>query len=396
MKKSVKINIYIVIFLVTIIWTGFLCWKCIGQYKRLDSLEQLCINYIAKDSKKDISFLNQSSIFDDYIMNHIPCMNSIIRERNGNKEGHANKTISVFNNGGFDITKNNHMNSSISNKQIQNAMKTSVIQNDGKGNQQKIQHLLKEKKLSYLLSKYYIVDRSTSIDKSVFNVKQLLGKNVAMKKSSKPQILILHTHGASEYFADSHSKDKAKGIVGVGDYLTNILTKKYHYNVIHDRTCYDLINGKIDRNKAYNKSYEGAAAILKEHPSVEVVIDLHRDGVGNKVHRLTEIKGKRTAQVMFFNGLSRNQNGNIAYLKNNNLQGNLAFSLKMKLGCMKLYGDFAKPIYLKNYRYNMHLREKYLLIELGNENNTLEEAKNAMPPLAHVLDFVLSGKDLQS
>ena len=74
---------------------------------------------------------------------------------------------------------------------------------------------------------------------------------------------------------------------------------------------------------------------------------------------------------MFFNGLSRNQKGNIAYLHNDNLQANLAFSLQMKIACMKTYPGFAKPIYLKNYRYNLHMKQRSLLIELGNENNTV-------------------------
>jgi stage II sporulation protein P len=59
---------------------------------------------------------------------------------------------------------------------------------------------------------------------------------------------------------------------------------------------------------------------------------------------------------------------------------------------MELYPGLAKPVYLKSYRYNLHVRKKSLLIELGNENNTLQEAKNAMEPLAKVLDQVLSGK----
>ena len=131
---------------------------------------------------------------------------------------------------------------------------------------------------------------------------------------------------------------------------------------------------------------------MKQYPSIQVVIDLHRDGVGNKVRRTTLIDGKKTAQVMFFNGLSRNSSGDIAYLRNDNLEGNLAFSLQLKMASMKRFANFAKPVYLKNYRYNMHLRQRFTLIELGNENNTVNESKNAMAPLAMILDAVLSGK----
>ena len=93
---------------------------------------------------------------------------------------------------------------------------------------------------------------------------------------------------------------------------------------------------------------------------------------------------------MFFNGLSRTISGAIPYLYNPNLQGNLAFSLQMKCTAMEYYDGFTKPIYLKGYRYNLHLEPRSLLIELGNENNTVEEAKNAAAPLADVLDKVLS------
>ena len=64
----------------------------------------------------------------------------------------------------------------------------------------------------------------------------------------------------------------------------------------------------------------------------------------------------------------------------------------MKLSSMSLYPDFAKPIYIKGYRYNLHYKERSLLIELGTDRNTLEEARNAMKPLAKVLDQVLTKK----
>lgn len=259
-------------------------------------------------------------------------------------------------------------------------------------NQKKIKQLQSNMSLSFLLKNFYIVDSSTSVDKKIFDVETLLNTKLSLKKQNEPQILIFHTHGASERFIDSKPNSKAESVVGVGSVLADILEKGYGYQVIHDETEYDRINGQIDRNKAYNKAYTGLKSILNKYPSIQVVIDLHRDGVGNKVHRLTTIEGKKTAQVMFFNGLSRNKKGNIKYLKNENLQSNLAFSLQMKMKSMELYSDFAKPVYLKGYRYNLHMRKRSLLIELGNENNTLQEAKNAMEPLAKVLNQVLSEK----
>ena len=261
-----------------------------------------------------------------------------------------------------------------------------------KNNLDTINKLKNSKSRSFLLKNFYITDSSTSIDNSVFNVEKLLSKDVTIKKSEEPQILIFHTHAASEAFIDSRKGKQSDTIVGVGSRLAYLLRSKYGYNVIHDTTEFDRINGSIDRSKAYNQAADKLEATLKKYPSIEVVIDLHRDGVGNSVQRLTTIDGKKTAQVMFFNGLSRNSSGNIEYLYNKNLQANLAFSLQLKLKCMENYPDFARPVYLKGYRYNLHMREKSLLIELGNENNTVEEAKNAMEPLAKILDQVLTGK----
>lgn len=261
-----------------------------------------------------------------------------------------------------------------------------------KENIKKVNTLKKGLNRNYLLKNFYIADATTSIDNKVFNVKKLLSADLRIKMNNKkPQILIFHTHGGSEAFCDSKAGVVSESIVGVGANLTHHL-KKYGYNVIHDTTRYDIINGKIDRNRAYNNAAEHVKRTLKKYPSIQVIIDLHRDGVGNKVHRTTVIGGKRTAQVMFFNGLSRNSHGNIGYLYNPNLQYNLAFSLQLKLKCMENYRDFAKPVYLKGYRYNLHLRKRALLIELGNENNTLQEAKNAMPHLAGIINKVLSGR----
>ena len=100
-----------------------------------------------------------------------------------------------------------------------------------------------------------------------------------------PQILIFHTH-SQETFADSVAGDPTTTIVGVGDYLTELLTQKYGYQVIHDTSVYDYVDGKLDRSKAYTYAEEGIAKILQENPSIEVVIDLHRDGVAETTHLL--------------------------------------------------------------------------------------------------------------
>ena len=133
--------------------------------------------------------------------------------------------------------------------------------------------------------------------------------------------------------------------------------------------------------------------LLDEHPSIEVTIDLHRDGVPDNVHLATEINGKKTAKIMFLNGLCRNSNGDVNdFAQNPNLSDNLAFSLQLQLKAKAYFPELVRHIYLRAYRYNLHFKPRSLLVEVGAQNNTVAEAKNAMEPLADILYAVLSGK----
>lgn len=245
---------------------------------------------------------------------------------------------------------------------------------------------------TYLLENYYTVDASTTADPAQINADALLSPEMQIEKNAgKPQILIYHTH-SQEAFADSVSGDVSATIVGMGDYLTELLTEKYGYCVIHNTSVFDMIDGRLDRNAAYNLAEAEISQILEENPSVEVVIDLHRDGLdGEKM--VTDINGKPTAKIMFFNGLSRTaRNGAIDYLPNPYIAENLAFSFQLQLKAEEYYPGFTRNIYLQSLRYNLHLRPRALLVEAGSQLNTVEEEKNAMEPLADILDMVLSGK----
>ena len=94
---------------------------------------------------------------------------------------------------------------------------------------------------------------------------------------------------------------------------------------------------------------------------------------------------------MFFNGLSQTPDGPVEYLENPYREDNLAFSLQMQLNAQAYFPGFTRKIYLKGLRYNLHLRPRSALIEVGAQTNTFEEALNAMEPLAELLDMVLQG-----
>ena len=230
--------------------------------------------------------------------------------------------------------------------------------------------------------------RSTGTNSSQLNLEKLLKKNMKLKEDvDGPQILIYHTHSLEGY-RDSTDGDLDESVVGLGDYLTEILTGRYGFQVLHDRSTYDS-----DRDRAYGVAGPHLQQILKDNPTIEVVIDLHRDGVGNGTYLLTEVNDTVMAPVMFFNGLSyTNKNGALTSLKNPNLQTNLAFSLQMELLASEYYPGFSRGIYLKGLRYNMHYCPKSLLVEVGAQTNSLQEAMNAMPPLADILNRVLSGE----
>ncbi len=245
------------------------------------------------------------------------------------------------------------------------------------------------KNTNFLVRNFYIVDPATKVTEELFNAEQLLDKDMTIKqKSDAPQILIYHTH-SQETYSDSRTGKTEDTVVGVGSYLTQILEEKYGYQVIHDTTTYDIVHGVLDRNVAYNQAKDGVSKILEENPGIEVIIDLHRDGADK---RSTLLNGKETAQIMLFNGLSRDQNGPIAYLDNPYLQDNLAFSLQLQLKGVDKYPGLFYKNYLNCWRYNMHLKPKCILMELGTNKNSLQSAMNAMEPFAEVLDAVLQGE----
>lgn len=206
-------------------------------------------------------------------------------------------------------------------------------------------------------------------------------------QKKEPTVLLFHTHGSEGY------KDFEKyGVIEVGKYLKQILEEKYGIKVLHHTEIYDA--GGV--NGAYERMNEGVSQIIEENPSIEVAIDIHRDGIGGDGRLATTINGESTAQVMLVNGLCKLLDSNgvmqTAYIAQNPyLDENLAFSFRIKMASDVMYEGWMRNLYLKAYRYSTHMLPKSLLLEVGAEGNTLQEAKNAMEPMAEVLVTVLSG-----
>lgn len=240
-----------------------------------------------------------------------------------------------------------------------------------------------------LISNFYAIDASTDLKEEYLDLDKLLYQDLSVNKESDgPQILIYHTH-SQEGFIDSVKGDASTTIVGAGEKLAKLLTEEYGFKVLHHAGEYDVEN----RDYAYSNSLPEIERILEENPSIEVVIDLHRDEMQEGKKLVMDLQGRPTARFMFFDGMSYIRNkGDISYLENPYIQDNLAFSFQAQVTANQYYPGIARKIYLKAYRYNLHLRPKSMLIELGAQTNTVEEIMNACDPLAHIISIVLNGE----
>lgn len=237
---------------------------------------------------------------------------------------------------------------------------------------------------------FYVIPEHTSLTEEYLNPEQFLNTDLSVPAGEQPCVLIYHTH-SQETFADSTGDNMS--IVQVGDYLEKILTEEYGYKVIHVTTEFDMKDGVLDRSKAYTYAEPEIAAVLADNPDVDLVIDLHRDGVNENTHLVTEINGKQVAKVMLFNGISYSDNqGHIDYLDNPYISDNLALTYQMYALGKTYYPDFFRCIYIEAYRYNLHLCRRSMLIEAGAQTNTFQEVLNAMEPLAELIDRELSGE----
>lgn len=243
----------------------------------------------------------------------------------------------------------------------------------------------------YMLGQFYIVDDNTEAGAAHLNAQDFLEEDFSIQKDTRtPQILIYHSH-SQETFADSREGEEEDSIVGVGNYLAQILTEDYGYQVAHVKEEFDMAGGELDRSAAYDYARDYLESYFQENPDIQVVIDLHRDGVSEDRHLVTEINGKPTAQILFYNGLSYTvDKGNLDYLPNPYIQQNLAFSFQLEYQAAEYYPEYYRGIYLAGYRYNLHFRPRSILLEAGAQTNTVQEVKNAMEPFADILDKVLN------
>ncbi len=189
-----------------------------------------------------------------------------------------------------------------------------------------------------------------------------------------PVVLILHTHATESYLPSSegnyHRKGRLNTVRDAGDVLAETLDKA-GVPCVHDSTLHD----EKSYNQAYSRSYETTEALLKKYPSIECVIDLHRDAVPGEVTAATvSIGGKKCAKY--------------SYVVSNAVDtysANLAFIQKLNATAAKKYDGFTGKVLERGYRYNQNLSSKYMLLEIGYNRNDIEEVRNTAEYFGKIL-----------
>jgi stage II sporulation protein P len=228
----------------------------------------------------------------------------------------------------------------------------------------------------------------------LFDVSKFMAADLTMSKTGGPKALIFHTH-AREAYSDSRTGAAEDGVVGVGERLKETLENRYGIECLHLDESFDTVDGKSRITGAYERMEPVVERILRDNPSIEFAIDIHRDFLSDPLNKLlTEVNGKPAAKIMFVNGMSALYNSEGALekidgLSNPYIADNLAFSFRLQLAASKLYPDFTRKIYLKGYRYSLNMLPKSVLVEVGALSNTKEESLNAADALADVIAEVI-------
>jgi len=196
-----------------------------------------------------------------------------------------------------------------------------------------------------------------------------------------PKILIIHTHATESYSPEgSQSYDLTQGdrsqntdenVVRIGKTMADILNRKgistLHDTVLHD---YPSFNGSYAHSLAAIESY------LKAYPSIQMVLDLHRDSIvyddNTKAKPLTKINGKNAAQLMFVVGTDEKG------LYHPNWRENLRCAIHLQNAINQKYPSLMRYINLRQERFNGHTTKASLIIETGASGNTLSEAEYAI------------------
>lgn len=218
--------------------------------------------------------------------------------------------------------------------------------------------------------------------------------HINLKKG--PQVLIIHTHTTESFAQDdtgtydpnypTRNPDRSKSVCAVGDKITQELEKN-GIGVIHDTAYHDYPS----YSNAYGKMYTDEMADLKKYPSIQVVLDVHRDAIqytdGTRLKPTVVVNGKKAAQIMVVSACDEPGTA----LPVPDWQWNYRFGLRIQQQLANTYPNFARPLNLAPMRYNMQVSHGALLVEFGTDVNTLDEVTYSGQLFGQELSKVLLG-----
>lgn len=198
--------------------------------------------------------------------------------------------------------------------------------------------------------------------------------------TAKPQVLIYHTHTTESFAPYGHDNDdETKNICTVGNELKSELENNYGIAVIHDKTVHNS-----SYIKSYSRSRETLNGYLKKYGDFKLIIDMHRDAGGTKSSVTSKFNGKTAAKIMF-----------VMSKGNPRFKQNQAIVNKLLEISQNLFPGFDRGIYYYNNKtnhFNAELSNNAVLIEVGSEINTLDEAKESAKYLARIIGEYINGK----
>ncbi len=213
------------------------------------------------------------------------------------------------------------------------------------------------------------------------------------KNSAEPQVLIYHTHTGESYLDEdvdyfyesyySRTNNNGFNVVAVGDAIAEGLESR-GIKTLHDATVHDS-----SYNGSYDRSAETVQTDMEENSGIKVVLDIHRDALGTeecKVKPVFEYGGKKAAQIMILSGCDPDNERGFSRWQNN-----LSFALKLQTTAERMFPGMTRPVSFDYFAYNEYICDGSLLIEVGTDANSIEEAKYSGELLAQVLAEVLTG-----
>lgn len=231
----------------------------------------------------------------------------------------------------------------------------------------------------FRLSLNYAIDASNAF--TLENSVELIENHV---NDPDPIIYIYNTHDTEAYDSSLLESYNIKYNVKIASYILSDYLKDLgipSFVETESMATYLSTNGLL-----YQNSYEASRYYinkrLEEHPSIEMIIDLHRDSATKNATQVS-IDGKSYAKVLFVVGMDYEgyeTNLEIAEQLNSKLEPELRRGISKKTGAGV------------NGVYNQDIMDNAILLEIGGVDNTIEEVANTLEKVARMLfEFINEG-----